>query len=411
MSSPGSADFIVVGAGIVGLALARELRRRHPRARIVVFEKEPTLGAHASGRNSGVLHSGIYYPVGSLKATICAQGARELGAYCREYRLPIRCAGKVIVPTRAEDDAALDMLRDRARRNGARAELIDARQLADIEPEARSATGRALHVPDTSVVDPRAVLQHLARTLIAAGVDVRLGEPVEAIQAARGRVRSLGRWLQYGHLFNAAGLHADRIAQACGVGASYRMLPFKGLYYRLRPESGIRVRGLIYPVPDLRVPFLGIHFTTDIGDTVSVGPTAIPALGREHYHGVRGLRPVDAAGIVLRILEQYARNEQGFRRFAHTEALHYFKWRFVAAARGLVPRLQADHLARSHKVGIRAQLLDRRAHRLVMDFLVEPGERSTHVLNAVSPAFTSAFPFARLVLDQAGLGGGQEACA
>jgi (S)-2-hydroxyglutarate dehydrogenase len=406
-----AADFVVVGAGIVGLALARELKLRHPGSRVVVLEKERALGEHASGRNSGVLHSGVYYPEGSLKATICAAGARELGAYCREHGLPIARAGKVILPIRVADDPTLDLLCERARRQGARAEVIDARALRAVEPEAHSVTGRALHVPDTAVVDPKAVLHQLARGLRAAGVELRLGHRVTAIDAGRGRLSAGGTELHFGHLFNAAGLHADRIAHACGVGERYGMLPFKGLYYRLLPDSGIRVNGLIYPVPDLAVPFLGVHFTRECGGSVTVGPTAIPALGREHYRGVRGLRPVEAAGILLRVLEQYARNEQGFRQFAHTEALRFVKARFVAAARALVPGVGPEHLARSTKVGIRAQLLDRGTHRLVMDFLVESGERSTHVLNAVSPAFTSAFPFARLVLDQAGLTRGREACA
>lgn len=398
-----SADFVVVGAGIVGLALARELRWRHPAARIVVLEKEPVLGAHASGRNSGVLHSGIYYPEGSHKAALCAQGARELGAYCGEHRLPLARPGKVVVPPGEGDDTGLDELLARARRNGARAELIDARQLRELEPEARSATGRALYVPDTAVVDPIAVLDHLATALGASGVAVWLAHPVTDIDPRRGLLRAGGVKLRFGHLFNAAGLHADRVARACGVGERYAILPFKGLYYRLLPTSGIRVRGLIYPVPDLQVPFLGIHFTTQIDGTVQVGPTAVPALGRESYHRAQGARPGEAAAIVLELVTQYARNAGGFRRFAHAEALRFLKSRFVAAARTLVPRLRAEHLVRSSKVGIRAQLVDRSDHRLIMDFVVEPGERSTHVLNAVSPAFTSAFPFARLVLDHAGV--------
>jgi len=402
---------VVVGAGIVGLALARELRVRHPAARIVVLEKEAALGAHASGRNSGVLHSGIYYAAGSLKAALCAQGGRELAAYCSEHRLPIARSGKVIVPTCPAEDPALDLLFERARHNGARAELVDARQLDELEPDASSATGRALYVPDTAVVDPQVLLGHLALALATAGVDVVLGRQVEAIDARRGWLRAGNRELYYGHLFNAAGLHADRVARACGAGGRYGMLPFKGLYYRLLPESGIRIAGLIYPVPDLQVPFLGVHITKEIDGTVLVGPTAAPALGREHYRGVQGIRPVEAAGILLRLLDLYACDAQGFRRFAHTEALRFLKPRFVAAARALLPRLRSEHLTRSRRVGIRAQLVDRVAHSLVMDFVVEPAERSTHILNAVSPAFTSAFPFARLVLDEAGASRGWQACA
>lgn len=401
MASRGTADFIVVGAGIVGLAVARELKRRQPRSRILVLEKEAQLGRHASGRNSGVLHSGIYYNAGSVKGKICAQGARELAEYCDEYRLPISRCGKVIVPVRESEDRQLDMLLERAKRNGARAELLDERMLTAIEPEARSHTGRALHSPDTAVVDPQAILTQLRESLKASGVEILLEHPVESVAADQSSVRVRGETIAFGHLFNAAGLQADRLARAFGAGLHYVILPFKGLYYRLVPESGLRINGLIYPVPDLRVPFLGVHFTRAVNGHVDVGPTALPAMGRENYEGLRGVSALEVATIGSRILQQYVLNKQGFRRFAHRELLRCMKGRFAKAARALVPGLRSTDLARSDKVGIRAQLLDRRTHELVMDFVVEHAKHSTHVLNAVSPAFTGALPFARLVLDGA----------
>jgi L-2-hydroxyglutarate oxidase LhgO len=379
------------------------LRRRHSGAKILILEKETSVGQHASGRNSGVLHSGIYYGAGTSKARICAQGGRALAEYCLEHGLPLSRCGKVIVPGRESEDAQLDLLRERGQANGVRAELIDERQLSVIEPEANSCTGRALHCLDTAVVDPQAILEHLHQGLGGDGVEVLLGHPAQAIDAGGAVVRSGDRSISFGHLFNAAGLHADRIAEACGAGLRYAMLPFKGIYYRLLPESELRIRGLIYPVPDLRVPFLGVHFTRRIGGEVDVGPTAAPALGRENYEGLEGIRLGEAARIMSRLLGQYVRNRQGFRRFAHGEVLHSLKSRFVAGARNLVPRLCSSHLGGRSKVGIRAQLLDRETHELVMDFVVEHGERSTHVLNAVSPAFTSAFAFARLVADEAGV--------
>jgi (S)-2-hydroxyglutarate dehydrogenase len=392
-------DFAIVGAGIIGLALARELRRTYPTARIIVLEKESGLGHHASGRNSGVLHSGVYYAAGSMKSRICAQGAKELAAFCDEERLPIDRCGKVIVPTTAEEDVQLHELLLRATNNGARAELIGERQLATIEPEARSFSGRALHCIDTAVVDPKAILQRLSESLRADGVQILLEHSVRQMDAGTGTLHVNGVRISCGHVFNAAGLDADRVARAFGAGTRYEILPFKGLYRRLRPESGLRIRGLIYPVPDLKIPFLGIHFTCAVGGEIFVGPTAIPALGRENYVGLRGVSLREAVTISSRVVGQYLRNSQGFRRYANAEALRVTKSAFVRAAQRLVPRLRAHDLTSTAKVGIRAQLVDRTTHELVLDFVVESLERSTHVLNAVSPGFTSAFPFARAILD------------
>lgn len=400
---PRTTDFVIVGAGIVGLALARELRRAHPTAGILVLEKELGLGQHASGRNSGVLHSGIYYAAGSVKGRICAQGARELAQYCDEERLPISRCGKVIVPAADGDDAQLDELLRRATSNGVRAEIIGERPLREIEPETRSYSGRALYCLDTAVVDPKAILQRLSRSLLADRVQVLFGHPAERVDVGTGTIHVRGSSVSFGHLFNAAGLHADRVARAFGAGARYVILPFKGLYRRLLRESELHIRGLIYPVPDLKVPFLGIHFTRAVGGDTYVGPTAVPALGRENYEGIHGIKLWEALSIGSRVVGQYIRNRQGFRRFAHTEALQVMKGAFVRAAQALVPRLQPQHLTRSAKVGIRAQLVDRTTHELVLDFVVESVGRSTHILNAVSPGFTSAFPFARMVLDQSGV--------
>jgi L-2-hydroxyglutarate oxidase LhgO len=374
-------DTIVIGGGIVGLAIARELLSRDPNQRIAIFEKEPELGRHASGRNSGVLHSGIYYPPASLKGRLCTEGARLMREYCDERKLPIARIGKVIVPASEAEDGQLEVLLERATANGARAEIVNA---ADYEPEARD--GRALFSPDTSVVDPKRILTGVAGELRAAGVEFVFNRDVTEVD--RGT---------YGFLVNAAGLHADRIARPFGVGERYTILPFRGRYYKL--AAPFVIRRLIYPVPDLRVPFLGVHFTNAIDGTTYVGPTAMPALGRENYSGLHGIRMGDAVSIATTIVRQYASNRQGFRTLLHQEAARLLKRNYAAAARALVPRLETKHLKPSTKAGIRAQLFDRVKNELVMDFVVERGERSLHILNAVSPGFTTAFSFARFALD------------
>ncbi len=393
-----SFDFVIIGAGIVGLTVARELASRYPAKRVAIVEKEQAIGKHTSGRNSGVLHSGIYYPAQSLKAKVCAAGARQMSAYCEQHGLPLNRIGKVIVPTRAEDDQQIDLLLERAATNGVVAELIDAARLAELEPEARSASGRALWLPNTSVVDPKAILAKLTEELKARGVVFYLGEqPAEIDPSARTLGLAAGT-LTYGHLINSAGLHADRVAAKLGVGDRYTLLPFKGIYYKLSPESGLDIRHLIYPVPDLRVPFLGVHYTTAIDGQDYLGPTAVPAFGRENYFGMQGVNLRDTSAIIYRLARQYIANQQGFRLLTKIEGRRYFKKYFAEAARALTPRLKDEHLLQSSKVGIRPQLVDVQKNELVSDFLIERGPHSTHILNAISPAFTCSLVFAEYVV-------------
>lgn len=397
----GSADFVVVGAGIVGLTIARELRQRFVAARIVVLEKEGDVGRHASGRNSGVLHAGLYYTPDSLKARVCTTGARLLAEYCAERGLPMERIGKVVLPVRADDDHMLDVLAERARANGAQVELLDASRLRELEPAARSLTGRALHSPNTAVFDPRAILARLVEELREARIEISFGQAATGVDAPARTITVGGERLAYGHLFNAAGLQADLLARASGLPRRYAMLPFKGLYRKLAKDAPIAIKGLIYPVPDLAVPFLGVHFTPSIRGDVYVGPTAVPAFGREQYHGLESVRPLEALDIGRQLVGQYMGDHQGFRAFAHAEALRFLTPRFVAAGRALVPDLTASHLVPCDKVGIRAQLLDLHTRQLVMDFLVTQDGAITHILNAVSPGFTGAFAFAKLVVDGA----------
>ncbi|MGQ0559104.1 MAG: L-2-hydroxyglutarate oxidase [Sphingosinicella sp.] len=395
-----TADFVVIGAGIVGLTVALELKRRSPKARVLVLEKEDAPGRHSSGRNSGVLHSGIYYPPATLKARLCGQGAREMAEFCEARGLPLRRPGKVLLPRVAADDSQLDLLEERARVNGVEAVRLDAAGLAEVEPEARSATGQALFVPHTAVVSSSDVMAALADDARAAGIELMCAGRLEDIHSGRRELSWVKERIGYGHAINAAGLHADSVAHRFGVGQRYTLLPFKGIYWKLDPDSDIRLARLIYPVPDLRVPFLGVHsITTTDGDTY-FGPTAVPAWGRENYRGREGISADELRRILRLLARQTLAGRNGFRRLAWQEGRRYFKRWFAAAVRDIVPRVEPRHLLACDKVGIRAQMLDRETGELVTDFLVESGPHSTHVLNAISPAFTSAFPFARLLCDR-----------
>lgn len=394
-----TADFIIIGAGIMGLAIARQLKINTPEARIIILEKEAQIGLHASGRNSGVLHSGIYYPENSLKAKVCTEGAKAMATYCDEHNLPITRIGKVIVPTHPQDDSQLDLLYSRAINNKANVHILDEHQLKELEPAVKTATGRALFAPETAVIDSKAILQHLSQQLQKQGVEIKLNSQLQQVDAQQRTIQVNDTTITFNHLFNAAGLYADVVAKKFGIADEYTMLPFKGIYYRLDPKSNIQINRLIYPVPDLNVPFLGVHLTKGVTGDVMVGPTAIPALSRENYHGLSGIKLEETINIGWNLLRQYLNNKQGFRNFAHQEAGRFYKTKFTEAAAKLVPTLKPEHLLPSTKIGIRAQLLDLNKRELVMDFLVKKTDHSTHILNAVSPAFTSAFSFANLVIN------------
>ena len=401
MRTQKTADVVIIGAGIVGLSLARALCLRYGNAlRILMLEKEPSLGRHSSGRNSGVLHSGVYYEPGSLKAKMCAEGAKQMAAYCLERRLPyVRC-GKIIVPTTPQELEGLQVLRERADANGTEAVLLNEVEMEALEPEANRAMGQALFLPATASFDPVAILTCLADELRMYSVTLAFNQKVEAIYPEKRLLQTRDQTVSYGVLLNAAGLHADTVAQAYGLGDGYAFLPFKGLYATLSPQANLSIQRHIYPVPNLQMPFLGVHVTHGLDGSIYLGPTALPALGRENYQGLQGVNPLEASLFVTRLLRLYLSNPQGFRRYAHQEGMHFLKPVFARAAQALVPRLQASHLIPNAKVGIRPQLVDRNSQTLVLDFVVRKAENSIHILNAISPAFTSAFAFAHRVIQE-----------
>lgn len=388
-------DLAVIGAGIVGLALADAWLARHPGDRVVVFDKEPTLAAHASGRNSGVLHAGFYYAPDSLKAHLTRDGNAMLKEFCAERGVTVRHTGKVVVTRSHEELPALQELYARGIANGVDLHLIDDSELAELEPLART-HGQALWSPNTAVADPVAVVEALAARVGERGGLVNLGEPVTA--AGPGWVRTSVGTYAVGHLINAAGLYADRVAHWFDVGREYRMLPFKGLYLYGNWAPG-RLQRHVYPVPDPRNPFLGVHLTVTVDGRAKIGPTAIPSLWREDYGGVRGVKLTEAFDL--------ARAYPGFIRSPHhdtlglirTELPKYSRRVLAEQAARLVPSVRAPDFTERGRPGVRAQLFDTINRRLEMDFVVRPGDQSTHVLNAVSPAWTSALAVAAHVVD------------
>ena len=389
-------DFIVVGAGVIGVSIARELRRRH-RASVMVIEKESSPGLHASGRNSGVLHAGVYYKAGTLKARLCVDGNRRMREYCVAKSIPLNENGKVIVARNSEELQSLRELYTRARSNGVCADLVDTVALKDIEPCAKTVE-QALYVKDTAVVNPQRVMEALVADAVEEGIEFRFDCAWRAREEQDVANTSQGR-IAYGHLVNCAGLYADKIAHQFDVGRQYRILPFRGQFYRLRPDSKVQVRGNIYPVPDLRNPFLGVHFTRRPEGDVTVGPSALPLLGREQYRGLAGANASDGLAMITYLLRLFGRNRDHFRSIAWKELAKTSRSGFYREAEGLAVGFEPGDLLSGKEPGIRAQLVDTKKAELLSDFVIEPGPRSTHVLNAVSPAFTSSAPFAEYVVD------------
>jgi L-2-hydroxyglutarate oxidase len=388
----------VVGGGILGLSAARSLARRAPQVRVVVLEREREIALHQTGRASGVVHSGVYYAPGSLKARLCVQGAAELASFCEERGIVFRRCGKVIVAATLDEVPRLEELHRRAVANGVeRAELIGPERLAELEPHVAGV--RALLVPGTAVTDFAAVARAFADDVERAGGSVLLGRDVGAISTRRRGVlltTSAGE-LEARNIVVCAGVYADRLARLSGGSSDPRIVPFRGDFYVLRPDRQQLVNGLVYPVPDPVFPFLGIHTTVRPDGSVWLGPNAVLAFARDGYGRFR-VRPRD-------LLETLA--TPGFRQLARRHwrtgavelARDYSRRLFVTAARKLVPELRPEDVVRG-PAGIRAQAIAPDGS-LVDDFVFERGDRILHVRNAPSPGATSSIPIGGAIADMA----------
>jgi L-2-hydroxyglutarate oxidase len=396
--APERCDLAVIGGGILGLAVAREMIRRNPRASVCVLERETEIATHQTGHNSGVIHAGVYYTPGSLKARLCVEGAREMYEYCEERGIASERCGKLIVATDPSELARLDELERRATANrvpGLR--RVDAAGIEELEPHARGIAG--LHSPGTGIADFSAVAREYARDVTESGGTVVTGCEISAVSQA-GRALRLSHShgaTEAGHAVFCAGAWADRLAVAAGADADPRIVPFRGAYLRLVPERRGLVRSLIYPVPDPSLPFLGVHLTKHITGEVLIGPTALMAGARDAYR----------LGTVRRrdVLETLAwpgtwRMLANWWRTGVTELRHaILRSAFVRAAARYVPELQPGDVETSF-AGVRAQALGRDG-RLVDDFVFSRTDRALHVRNAPSPAATSSLAIARYVADEA----------
>ena len=388
-------DLGIVGGGIVGLATAVQWLRKNPDLRVVVLEAESEVGMHQSGHNSGVLHSGIYYKPGSLKAKLCRAGKRELEEFCNEQGIPFDRCGKIVVATNEAELARLDDIERRGIANGVDLRRINSDEIRRLEPAAAGIAG--IHVPETGIVDYRKVCLAMRRVIESKGSSVMTSARVQAIQPHGGGLRLDCQKASFhvGKMVNCGGLQCDRVLQLAGGKTSTRIIPFRGEYYEIIESRQSLCRNLIYPVPDPSFPFLGVHFTRMIGGGIECGPNAVLALSREGYRW-RDVRVKDIAD-TLRF--------PGFHKLAAT---HWRMgvgeiWRsvnkqaFVAALQKLLPSIRTSDL-RPGRAGVRAQAVDA-SGKLVDDFLIERTDNAIHVLNAPSPAATASLAIAQQIVE------------
>ena len=380
----------------MGLSIGRELLKRNPRPSVLVAEKESAIAAHASGRNSGVLHAGFYYSPDSLKAKFCLEGNLELRSLIETHNLPINKCGKVVVAKNEEDLIRMQSLYQRGLVNGVTLHKLSASKLNDYEPLAKTHK-EFLWSPQTAVSDPLAVAQTLLDLFLKSGGDFTLGSNVEVL--VEKQIRINGSTVSADQIINAAGTNAIHIAHKVGAGTKYSQLPVLGLY-KYSEGTDLPLKTLVYPVPNPKNPFLGVHFTLTVDGKVKIGPTAIPILGREQYDLKRNPDSLDFKSSLKSLSSLLVGSPLGLANLAATELPKIYTKRLVREGRELVPHLKDGIEWKKKRPGIRAQLVNLETNSFEMDFVVEKKDNYVHVLNAVSPGWTSAIPFAKYIVQK-----------
>jgi L-2-hydroxyglutarate oxidase LhgO len=389
-------DVLIAGGGVVGLAVGKELLASNPKLKVLVIEKEKTLGFHASGRNSGVLHAGFYYSPDSLKAKFCREGNLELRQLCRRYGIRVLDTGKIVVAKNKFEVKELEKLYLRGLQNEVRLELLEEKQLKDFEPHAHTHE-RFLWSPTTGVSDPHAIIGALSREFVDLGGTLFPSSLLEVKDD--GRITINGEAIEYRHFVNCAGTQSDRIAQKFNVGNQFTIMPFMGVYKSVS-HTLLPLKTLIYPVPHPINPFLGVHFTLTLDGQTKIGPTAIPVLGRENYSVTQGISLRDSLETLKGFKSMVFGKTHDVSNLLSTELPKLSGKVLVREASLLVPSARKIKDWKSRPPGIRAQLIDTKSGQLQQDFVVLPGAKSTHVLNAVSPGWTSAIPFGRWIVKE-----------
>jgi L-2-hydroxyglutarate oxidase LhgO len=388
-------DVLIVGAGIVGLSIGIALLQAEKGLKVLIVDKEPAAGEHASGRNSGVLHAGFYYSPDSLKAKFCREGNLELRKLCRDNSIPIRKCGKVVVSRNSEEDGRLDLLYNRGLSNGVELELLEKTELSKYEPLAVTHE-RFLWSPNTAVSDPLAVTRAMVSKFEGLGGRLSYGQKIE-FQRAQDGVSAKN--IRANYVVNSAGAQSDCLAKELGLAKSYAMVPFIG-FYRAVSSHYLPLKRLVYPVPHPINPFLGVHFTLTLDGKVKIGPTAIPILGREQYTLFEGWSLSDIGQAITATRALIKGQSHKFGQILKSELPKLREKSLVRESALLVPGALSIRKWQKKPPGIRSQLVDIKTGKLEQDFIVDNFENSTHILNAVSPGWTCAIPFGRWVAEK-----------
>lgn len=389
-------DYLIVGAGIIGLTIAKTIHERSPSSIIYIIEKEDDVAQHSSGRNSGVIHAGFYYTQDSLKAKFTKDGNTLMKEYCSLHNIPINSSGKVVIAQNEQELDALYTLHKRAQANGVNTSLISTEELSKIEPNAKTFK-QALYSPDTATVDPKAVCSNLKQELSKKGIHFSFQD--KYLYTAEKQVHTSKHTYSSKFFINCAGLYADVIAHEYNYGNKYTILPFKGIYLKYSSNDK-PISTNIYPVPNLKNPFLGVHYTLTVDNHIKIGPTAIPTFWRENYAGFKNFNFQELCSILKHGIKLLWTNAFNFRDLAFTEVSKYIKSNLINLAKNMVFAIDAQKFNDWSTPGIRAQLLDIQKQELVQDFIVEGDQDSLHVLNAVSPAFTASFAFSKWIVER-----------
>lgn len=389
-------DYLIIGSGIIGLALAKNLRDRYQDKSIAIIEKEKDVAYHSSGRNSGVLHAGFYYTKDSLKAKFSKEGNKALREYCEDNNLKINKCGKVVVVSNEEELETLYELKKRGDINQVELKLIDEKELEYYEPNAKTYK-KALWSPTTATVDPLEVSKTIKNELMQQDVKFYFETPYKE-RLDDNTISAGANIFEAGKIINAAGLYADKIASDFGYSKDYIIIPFKGIYLEYTGNDK-PVKTNIYPVPNLKNPFLGVHFTIKADGKIKIGPTAIPVLWRENYKGFERFKIDEAVQILSWETKLFLTNAFGFKSLALEEIKKMNKRNLIKLAEKMIKKIDSKYFDNWGKPGIRAQLLNTKTMELVQDFVVEGNNDSIHILNAVSPAFTCSLPFTNWIIE------------
>jgi L-2-hydroxyglutarate oxidase len=389
-------DVLIIGSGVVGLSTGIALLESRPSLKVIIADKEKDLGLHASGRNSGVLHAGFYYSPDSLKAKFCRDGNFELRKLAKKYGVPIKDVGKVVVARNEDEDSRLSKLFERGIANGVELEIHPEEKLKDFEPLAIT-HNRFMWSPNTGISDSIAIVRAMCDKFLSLGGEIQFDAKVNLLEN-NGEIIDSSNLFGFKHVVNAAGAQADRISRSVGVGSEYAMLPFMGVY-RATSDKNLPLKRLVYPVPHPINPFLGVHFTLTIDGKVKIGPTAIPITGREQYSFTEGWSGSDFVQAFKGMKSLVTGDSHDFGAILKSEWPKVIQRMLVKESTNLVPSALGVRNWHRKPPGIRAQLVHLPTGKLEQDFIVTSESNATHVLNAVSPGWTSSIPFGRHVTD------------